>query len=87
MELASPTAPAGFRRRIDPAIVVFSVLVLVLAFLVINPLARLVWESIKGADGGATIANYVDAFSRKRHLNALLTTLYLGLSATGLALL
>jgi iron(III) transport system permease protein len=87
MELESATAPVSFWRRIDPAIAVFSVLVLVLGFLVINPLARLVWESIRGADGGATLANYVDAFSRKRHLNALLTTLYLGLSATGLSLL
>jgi iron(III) transport system permease protein len=87
MELESASAPISFWRRIDPAMVVFSVLVLVLGFLVINPLARLVWESIKDADGGATLANYVDAFGRKRHLNALLTTLYLGLSATGLSLL
>jgi iron(III) transport system permease protein len=87
IKLELPSASTAFRRRFDPPMVVLLFLVLVLGFLVINPLARLVWESIRSSDGGITIAHYVDAFSKARHLKALLTTLYLGIAATGLSLL
>lgn len=87
IKVDSSLMPATFWRRLDPAIIVFAVLILVLGFLVINPLARLIWESIRATTGGITLDHYVDAFSKTRHLDALLTTLYLGVSATGLSLL
>jgi len=78
---------APYRRRwFDPTLIVFAILVLALGALVVNPLARLVWESLRSADGGITFANYLDAFGKARHLKALMTTLYIGLSSTGLAL-
>lgn len=87
IKLESQPLAAGIQRRFDPTILVFTLLVIVLGFLVVNPIARLIWESLKGTDGSVTLANYVDAFSRSRHLKALLATLYLGLASTGMALL
>lgn len=87
VKLESQAAPVRFWRRFDPTVVVFAVLVLILCFLVVNPLARLFWESVKDVDGGFSFAHYADAFGRNRHLKALLTTLYLGLSSAALALL
>ena len=80
-------APAGLvqRRRFDPALLLFAVLVLVLFALVVNPIARLVWESLRAADGSVTFAHYLDAFGKQRNLKALLNTLYLGLASTALA--
>ena len=73
------------RRWLDPTLLVFIVLLLVLFALVANPILRLVWESLRAADGSLTLAHYAGAFGRARNLKALLNTLYLGLAATGMA--
>lgn len=73
------------RRLLDPTLLVFLILVLVLLALVANPILRLVWESVRAADGSLTFAHYLDAFGKQRNLKALLNTLYLGLASTGMA--
>jgi iron(III) transport system permease protein len=73
------------RRRLDPTLLLFVLLLLVLVALVANPILRLVWESLRAADGSMTFAHYADAFGKQRNLKALQNTLYLGLASTGMA--
>ena len=73
------------RRLLDPTLLVFLILVMVLLALVANPILRLAWESVRAADGSLTFAHYLDAFGKQRNLKALLNTLYLGLASTGMA--
>jgi iron(III) transport system permease protein len=80
-----PLAPYP-RRRLDPTLLVFVLLLLVLVALVANPILRLVWESLRAADGSMTVAHYAEAFGKPRNLKALLNTLTLGLASTALAL-
>ncbi len=74
-------------RRLDPTLVVFSLLILVLVFLVANPVLRLIYESLRGDEGGLTLAHYGTAFSRSRYVTALWNTLYLGITATAFSLI
>jgi iron(III) transport system permease protein len=85
--MATQAAPLQRRQRrwLDPTLLVFVILVLVLLALVANPILRLVWESVRAADGSFTFAHYLDAFGKQRNLKALLNTLYLGLASTGMA--
>ena len=73
------------RRRLDPTLLVFVLLLLVLVALVANPILRLVWESLRAGDGSITLQHYADAFGKQRNLKAMLNTLYLGLASTGMA--
>ena len=73
------------RRRLDPTLLAFVLLLLALTALVANPVLRLVWESLRAADGSITLAHYADAFGKPRNLKALLNTLYLGLASTAMA--
>lgn len=85
LELA-PAVPLRARRwRMDPTLLLFAVLVLVLFALVVNPIVRLIWESLRASDGSLTFTHYLDAFGKTRNLKALWNTLTLGLAATGLA--
>ena len=73
------------RRRFDWTVLVFAACGLILAFIVINPVARLVISSFEVIDGaGYTFANYVTAFGRWRHVQALINTLVM---AAGVAVL
>ncbi|MDB5853929.1 MAG: binding-protein-dependent transport system inner rane component [Herminiimonas sp.] len=85
--MATQTTPLqrGPRRRLDATLLVFVILVLVLLALVANPILRLVWESLRAADGSLTFAHYLDAFGKQRNLKALLNTLTLGVTSTGMA--
>ncbi|GHC76497.1 ABC transporter substrate-binding protein [Pseudorhodoferax aquiterrae] len=74
-------------RWADPALWLFGLLIALLVLLVANPILRLVAESLRGADGGFSLASYAAALGRSRHLQALLNSLYLGLAVTGLAAL
>ena len=63
--IAVPQRRAG--GRFDPLILLWIVLAAILAFLVINPLLRLVLSSLEAADTGAfTLQNYVTAYGRPR---------------------
>jgi iron(III) transport system permease protein len=49
---------------------------------VINPLARLLWSSFQDPDTGAlTLGNYAAAYGRWRHLEALINSVVIGLTA------
>jgi iron(III) transport system permease protein len=77
---------AAPHRWADPAAWLFGVLIVLLAFLVANPILRLVWDSLHGSDGGLTLRNYALALGRSRHLEALWNSLTLGGAVTLLAL-
>jgi iron(III) transport system permease protein len=88
LKLPAQSVPRALHplRRLDPTLLVFVLLLLVLVALVANPVLRLVWESLRAADGSITLAHYADAFGKPRNLKALLNTLYLGLASTAMAL-
>jgi iron(III) transport system permease protein len=66
-------------NRFDPSWLLWLALIAVLAFLVLNPLLRLILSSFQEADSGRlTFANYVAAYGNVRHLEALANSLQLG---------
>ena len=79
MESVKPTLPrAGARstldqrwRHLDKSAWVWLVAIVVLVFLVVNPLARLFIVSFQDGEGAFTFGNYVAAYSRLRNLEAL----------------
>jgi iron(III) transport system permease protein len=79
----------GFARRWrhwDKSALVWLVAIAVLVFLVVNPLLRLFIVSFQDGNGDFTLANYAAAYGRPRHLEALLNSLILGVSAGALCL-
>ena len=88
---AEPTITASRPRawkRFDPLILLWIALAAILAFLVINPLLRLVLTSLETADTGEfTLKNYVVAYGRPRYLQALWNSLSLGVCVTLLCLI
>jgi iron(III) transport system permease protein len=73
------------RRRFDWTVLIWGTCAAILIFLVINPVARLVLSSFEVIDGvGYTFDNYLAAFGRWRHVQALLNTLVM---ATGVSIL
>jgi iron(III) transport system permease protein len=95
MSTLNPAAPATGRmaalgqrwRHMDRSFWVWLVAIAILAILVINPLARLLLVSFQDGDTGAwTLSNYMSAYGRTRHLDALVNSLVLGLSAASLCL-
>ncbi|HMA10207.1 MAG TPA: iron ABC transporter permease [Ramlibacter sp.] len=74
-------------RHLDKSSWVWVVAIIVLVFLVVNPLARLFIVSFQDSGGAFTIGNYVSAYSRLRNLEALGNSLVLGVSAGCLCLL
>src|SRR5580698_201060 len=78
----------GVRRisRFDPSLLLWLALIAVLAFLVLNPLLRLILSSFQEADTGRlTLANYLAAYGNVRHLQALANSLELGAGVAILA--
>jgi iron(III) transport system permease protein len=73
-------------RHLDKSYWVWLVAIVVLVFLVVNPLFRLLVVSFQDAAGSFTLANYVAAYSRVRQLEALGHSLILGTFAGGLCL-
>jgi iron(III) transport system permease protein len=84
--LAVSRRPRLPHRLADPALWLFGALILLLIFLVANPILRLVWDSLSTAAGELTLRNYASAFGRSRQVQALLNSLYLGLAVTAIAL-
>ncbi len=77
----------GFRlRRIEPSMALWILLIAVLVFLVASPMVRLFVSSFQEAETGRfTLANYVEAYGRLRHLQALFNSLELGVGVALLA--
>jgi len=84
----APAAPRvrHLSRRPDLSVWLFGSLVLLLIFLVANPILRLLWDSLHSADGSLSLDSYVRALGRARHLQALLNSLYLGAAVTAISL-
>jgi iron(III) transport system permease protein len=75
-------------KRFDPLTLVWVLLAAVLAFLVINPMLRLVLSSLQAVDTGDwTLANYTIAYGRPRYVQALYNALMLGICVTILCLI
>jgi iron(III) transport system permease protein len=73
-------------RRLDASILVWLALVALLAFLVLNPILRLIISSLQETDTGRlTFANYRVAYGNVRHLQALANSLELGMGVALLA--
>src|SRR4051812_20689294 len=88
--LAEPALPGRLEQRWrhwDKTAIVWFLAVVVLVFLVVNPLLRLLIVSFQDSSGAFTLANYVAAYSRMRYLEALGNSLVLGVSAGALCLL
>lgn len=68
-------------RHLDKSSWVWVVAIIVLVFLVVNPLLRLFVVSFQNASGAFTLENYVSAYSRLRNLEALGNSLVLGVSS------
>ena len=83
---AVPAAAPRWRLPRDASWWIWVAAIVVLLVLVINPLVRLVLVSFQDAGGALTLANYVGAYGRIRHLEALGNSLVLGSSAASLAL-
>ncbi len=76
---AAPLTLAGRFGRLEPATLVWVLLVAVLALLVLWPIGELVVTSFQKARTGVfTIQNYFDAYGRARYVDALLNSLALG---------
>jgi iron(III) transport system permease protein len=73
-------------RHWDKTSIVWLVAIAILVFLVVNPLLRLLVVSFQDANGAFTLANYVGAYGRSRHVEALFQSLILGVSAGALCL-
>ena len=75
-------------RHMDKSFWIWALAIVVLAFLVVNPLARLLIVSFQETETGAlTFANYLSAYGRSRYIDALVNSLILGVSAASLCLL
>ncbi len=68
-------------RHLDKSSWVWLVAIVVLVFLVVNPLLRLFIVSFQDNAGAFTLENYVAAYSRLRNLEALGNSLLLGVSS------
>src|SRR5262249_12904488 len=74
-------------RHLDPSLLVWIALALVLIFLVVNPLLRLVVTSFTAQSTGEfTVANYLTAYGRQRYLTAVWNSLELGAAVSVLCL-
>jgi iron(III) transport system permease protein len=72
-------------RLADPSIIVWLLFIAVLVFLIASPMVRLVVSSFQEPETHRlTLQNYVEAYGRARHLQALWNTLVFG---TGVAVL
>ena len=79
------TTPGRRAPFLDPATLVWALLIAALVFLVASPMVRLVAASFQDPQTGAfTVANYFEAYGRWRHIEAIVNSIELG---TGVALL
>src|SRR6185503_17356376 len=87
-ELA-PAARSSRRFRFaDPSMILWLLLIGVLVFLILSPMVRLVVSSFQEPETGRlTWSNYVEAYGRARHLQALWNTLQFGAGVAVLAVI
>ncbi len=88
--LAQPAEGAVARRLrfLDPSMILWILLIAVLVFLIASPMVRLVVSSFQEPETGRlTLQNYVEAYGRARHLQALWNTLQFGAGVAALSCL
>jgi iron(III) transport system permease protein len=74
------------RRAFEPMVILWIVLAAILVFLIANPLIRLVVDSFRAPNTGEfTWVNYVAAFGRQRHLQAIWNTMTMASLASAIA--
>ncbi len=77
---------SGHRQKsFDWTMLVWLGFALILIVIVVNPIFRLVWESVSAEEGGLTLQNYVKAYGRPRYWQALLNTIVMGVGTALLA--
>ena len=98
-EQANIPVPADVRQRrrsgllarlrfAEPATLLWILLIAILAFLVVGPMAKLLVVSFESRTTGEfTIANYLTAYGRARYIDALVNSLMLGASSAALSVL
>src|SRR5215510_15048373 len=73
------TAAPARHRLADPSMILWIAMIAILVFLIASPMVRLVVSSFQDPETGRlTFANYVEAYGRARHLQALWNTLIFG---------
>src|SRR5256885_7347960 len=87
---AETLAPATRRTRrfrlADPSMILWLAMIAILVFLVASPMVRLVVSSFQEPETGRlTLPDYVEAYGRARHLQALLDKPEFGAGVAGLA--
>ena len=82
----TPAAWVQRWRHLDKSFWVWILAIVLLVVLVVNPLLRLLIVSFQDSTGGFTLSNYVAAYSRTRHVEALWNSLVLGASSASLCL-
>src|SRR6476469_10967460 len=84
----APTAPTRRFRLADPSMILWIAMIAILVFLILSPMVRLVVSSFQDPETGRlTWANYIEAYGRARHLQALWNTLVFGAGVAVLACL
>jgi iron(III) transport system permease protein len=89
-DIAAPArqSPLARLRLVDPGMVIWLLLIAVLVFLIASPMVRLVISSFQEPETHRlTLDNYVEAYGRARHLQALWNTLQFGAGVAVLAAL
>src|SRR3954466_11073766 len=72
-------APARRFRLADPSMILWIAMIAILVFLVASPMVRLIVSSFQEPETGRlTFANYIEAYGRARHLQALWNTFVFG---------
>src|SRR4051812_24019770 len=91
LDQIAPAAQGTLARRarfIDPSMILWFALIAVLIFLIASPMVRLVVSSFQEPETHRlTLQNYVEAYGRARHLQALWNTLQFGAGVAGLAVI
>src|SRR5689334_23538546 len=78
LDQLAPAAPRRFRFA-DPSMILWLAMIAILVFLIASPMVRLVISSFQEPETGRlTFANYIEAYGRARHLQALWNTLQMG---------
>src|ERR1041384_7853138 len=81
-------APARRHRLADPSMILWIAMIAILVFLIASPMVRLVVSSFQDPESGRlTLHNYLEAYGRARHLQALWNTLQFGAGVAVLACL
>jgi len=87
-EQLAPPAPIRRFRLADPSMILWIAMIAILVFLILSPMVRLVISSFQEPETGRlTFSNYVEAYGRARHLQALWNTLVFGSGVAVLAVI